>query len=70
MNEKFRGFVVSKTMWFSLALVIVGVVQTQLHVFQRWLTPEWQGILTFVVGIAVGVLRWITTMPLEQKGKQ
>lgn len=66
-KDNARGAARSKTMWFALALSVAGVVQLNLDVFSAWLTPEMQGLATLGVGIAVAVLRWITTDPLSEK---
>jgi hypothetical protein len=57
----------SKTMWFALALALFGVVETQIHLFAQYMTPEAFGLFNILVGVAVAVLRVITTVPLNQK---
>lgn len=65
--NKLIGTLRSKTMYFSLALVVLGVVQANLSIFSAYLTPENYGWFTAAVGMAVAVLRWVTSLPLEQK---
>jgi len=65
--NKLIGALRSKMMWLSLALVVLGVMQTHIGLFQRFFEPEQYGWFTAAVGLAVGVLRWVTTLPLEQK---
>lgn len=65
--NKLIGALRSKMMWFSLALVVLGVVQANVGLFQQLLTPEAHGWFTAAVGLAVAVLRWVTTLPLEDK---
>lgn len=54
-------------MWFSLALVVLGVVQSHMNLFQRFFSPDDFGWFTAAVGMAVAVLRWVTSLPLEKK---
>ena len=55
----------SKTIWFSIALAVLSVLQGYLHLFN--LAPQDQALLGVVIAIIVAVLRVVTTMPLEQK---
>jgi hypothetical protein len=57
----------SRTMIFALALAVFGVIETQIHVFSQFMSPEAFGIFNIVVAIAVALLRVITTVPLTQK---
>lgn len=57
----------SKTMLFALLLAVLGVIQTSLGVFTSYLTPQAAGIITVIVGIAVAVLRVLTTQSLGDK---
>lgn len=67
MRRKTRGAMHSKTMWFSLALVILGVVYDNFSYVQNIIDPRLYGIILIVIGIVVAILRFITTMPLEDK---
>jgi hypothetical protein len=67
MRRKARGVMHSKTMWFSLALVVLGVVYDNFSYVQNIIDPRVYGISLIVIGIAVAILRFITTMPLEDK---
>jgi hypothetical protein len=57
----------SRTMIFALALALFGVLETQIHIFSQFMSPEAFGVFNIVVAIAVGLLRVITTMPITQK---
>lgn len=57
----------SKTMLFALALAILGVLQASMDIFTPYLTPQASGLLTVVIGLAVAVLRVLTTLPLDKK---
>jgi uncharacterized membrane protein YdcZ (DUF606 family) len=67
MKRKTRGAMHSKTMWFSLALVILGVVFDNFNYIQNIIDPRLYGICLIFIGIVVAVLRFISTMPLEDK---
>lgn len=57
----------SKTMWFALALAVLGVVEMQAKVFAPYMTPELFGFFNILIGVIVAVLRVLTTMPLSEK---
>ncbi|MDI9234323.1 hypothetical protein [Limnohabitans lacus] len=65
--NKLIGALRSKMMWFSLALVVLGVLEANIGLFQQFLAPDDFGWFTAAVGMAVAVLRWVTTLPLEDK---
>jgi hypothetical protein len=57
----------SRTMWFSLALVIFGALFDNLSYIQNLIDPRYYGFGYIVIGIIVAVLRFLTTKPLEDK---
>ena len=57
----------SKTMWFSFALVILGVVYDNFSYVENIINPRLYGVLLIAIGIVVAILRFITTMPLDEK---
>jgi uncharacterized membrane protein (DUF485 family) len=57
----------SKTMWFSLALVVLGVVYDNFSYVENIINPRLYGVLLISIGIIVAVLRFVTTLPLEDK---
>lgn len=67
MRRKAKGAMHSKTMWFSLALVILGVVYDNFSYIENLINPRLYGVLLISIGIVVAVLRFVTTMPLEDK---
>ena len=67
MRRKTRGAMHSKTMWFSLALVILGALYDNFSYIEQLINPRLYGILLISIGVAVAVLRFVTTMPLEDK---
>jgi uncharacterized membrane protein YdcZ (DUF606 family) len=54
-------------MWFSLALVILGVVYDNFSYVENIINPRLYGVLLIAIGIVVAVLRFVTTLPLEDK---
>lgn len=57
----------SKTMWFSLALVIVGAVYDNFSYLQDVISPKYYGIILVSIGIICAVLRFYTSQPLDEK---
>ena len=57
----------SKTMWFSILLAVLGVIQASMDVFTPYVSAQSMGFLTLLIGILVAVLRVVTTNSLEDK---
>ena len=62
-----RGAMRSKTMWLGLALAILGVVYDNFSYVQNIIDPRFYGIFLIIIGIVVAVLRFMTTLPLDEK---
>ena len=56
----------SKTMWFSLALVVFGALADNFSYVQNIISPQYYGVSFIVIGVIVAVLRFITTQPIER----
>jgi uncharacterized membrane protein YdcZ (DUF606 family) len=54
-------------MWFSLALVILGVVYDNFSYIQHLIDPRLYGIFLIFIGIVVAVLRFVTTQSLDDR---
>ena len=67
MRRKTRGAMHSKTMWFSFALVVLGALYDNFSYIEQLISPRLYGILLISIGVAVAVLRFITTQPLDEK---
>lgn len=65
--KRMRRAARSKTMWFSFLLVVLGVVYDNFSYVQNIIDPRFYGISLIVIGILVAVLRFVTTMPLDDK---
>jgi uncharacterized membrane protein YdcZ (DUF606 family) len=57
----------SKTMWFSLALVILGVVYDNFSYVENLIDPRVYGILLIGIGIIVALLRFVTNTSLDDR---
>ena len=57
----------SKTMWFSLALMIVGAVYENFSYVQNIIDPKYYGTILISIGIVCAILRFVTTLPLDKK---
>ena len=55
----------SKTMWFSLLLVIFGTLFDNLSYVQNIIDPRYYGLLLITIGVIVAVLRFVTSKPIE-----
>jgi hypothetical protein len=55
----------SKTMWFSLLLVIFGALEAGFPYLQNIIDPQYYGILLVSIGVIVAVLRFVTTGPVR-----
>jgi hypothetical protein len=67
MKRNAMGAMHSKTMWFSLAMVILGVVYDNFSYLQDVINPKYYGSIFIGIGIICAVLRFYTTMPLDKK---
>jgi len=55
----------SRTIIFSILLAVMGVVQASMNVFTPYLSAQGMGFATVLIGAIVGVLRVLTTTPLD-----
>lgn len=55
----------SKTMWFSLALVIFGALFDNFSYVQNLIDPQYYGVCLIGIGIIVAVLRFLTSEPIQ-----
>ena len=55
----------SKTMWFSLLLVVFGALEASFPYLQNIIDAQYYGVLLVAIGITTAVLRFITTGPLR-----
>lgn len=62
-----KGAMHSRTMWFSLALMVVGAVYENFSYLQNVIDPKYYGIILMCIGVTCAVLRFYTSMPLDRK---
>ena len=67
MRRAAQGAMHSKTMWFSLALMIVGAVYENFSYVQNIIDPKYYGTILISIGIICAILRFVTTLPLDKK---
>lgn len=65
--DKLKGALKSRTMAFSLLLIVFGYAEANLPQLQGLIPPKWYGPIFFGVGAVSALLRWVTTLPLEEK---
>jgi hypothetical protein len=57
----------SRTLWFSLLLVIVGAISDNLPALQAFISPEVYAYSLMTIGVICAILRFVTTQPLGEK---
>ena len=68
MNKQtVKGATKSKTMWFSIGLIVLGVLEQNMGLLRGLVAPEHFGYVTAGIGIASAVLRVYTTTALSNK---
>ncbi len=62
-----KGALRSRTMWFSYALIALGVVESQWSLIRDLVPERYQGLVYVCIGIIVALLRAVTTVPLDKR---
>ena len=57
----------SKTMWFSLAMMVFGAVEMYFPYLEKNIPPEYYGPIFMTIGVICAVLRFYTNQPLDEK---
>jgi hypothetical protein len=52
-------------MWFSLLLVILGALLDNFSYLQSVIDQKYYGVILVVIGVAVAILRFLTTGPIK-----
>lgn len=55
----------SKTMWFSLVLIVLGAIADNLSYIQSQIDERYYGFIVMGIGVVTAVLRWNTAKPLD-----
>jgi len=61
------GVMRSKTIWFSLAIMVFGAVEMYFPYLRDNIDPKYYGPIFMAIGITCAVLRFATTLPLDEK---
>ena len=67
MMRKVHGAMRSRTMWWSLVIIILGVIADNLSYFHDQLGDQSYGLILMGIGIVTAVLRWNTDSSLEDR---
>ena len=65
--NKLKKILRSKTMLFSLLLVVFGVIEANLSLFRDAIPPQYWGLVVTGIGVIVAVLRFVTTTSIDEK---
>jgi 4-hydroxybenzoate polyprenyltransferase len=55
----------SKTMWFSVALVVFGALLDYLPYLQSIIDPKYYGVIFAIIGVITAILRYVTKEPIN-----
>lgn len=61
------GSMSSKTMWFSLILAILGIVEQYQGLLSQYIGEDKMGVILLVVGAISAALRTVTSTSLSEK---
>jgi hypothetical protein len=67
MTKTMKGAMHSRTMWFSLAMVVLGSLYDNFSYIQDIINPKYYGSIFIAIGIICAILRFYTTLPLDEK---
>ena len=61
------GALKSKTMWFSVLLVLFGALMDNSVYLKDLIPAQYFSLIMIIIGIIVATLRMVTTQPLSAK---
>jgi len=67
MKRYMRGAMHSRTMWFSLAMMVFGAVEMYFPYLRDNIQPQYYGPIFMTIGIICAILRFLTKLPLDDK---
>ena len=67
MTRAMKGAMHSRTMWFSLAMVVLGSLYDNFSYIQDIINPKYYGSIFILIGVICAILRFYTTLPLDEK---
>lgn len=70
LRRKVTGAKRSKLVWLGLAVAVAGYLEAQFRMVEHLIPEQWRGVAMMAVGVTVVVLRFMTTLPLEDLAPQ
>jgi len=67
MMANMMGALKSKTMWFSVLLVLFGALMDNSVYLKDLIPPQYFSLIMILIGVIVATLRMVTTQPLSAK---
>jgi hypothetical protein len=67
MMANIMGALKSKTMWFSVLLVLFGALMDNSVYLKDLIPAQYFSLIMIIIGIIVATLRMVTTQPLAAK---
>jgi len=67
MMANVMGALKSKTMWFSVLLVLFGALMDNSVYLKDLIPAQYFSLIMIVIGVIVATLRMVTTQPLAAK---
>ena len=67
MMASVMGALKSKTMWFSVLLVLFGALMDNSVYLKDLIPAQYFSLIMIIIGIIVATLRMVTTQPLAAK---
>jgi hypothetical protein len=67
MMANIMGALKSKTMWFSVLLVLFGALMDNSVYLKDLIPPQYFSLIMILIGVIVATLRMVTTQPLSAK---
>jgi hypothetical protein len=67
MMANIMGALKSKTMWFSVLLVLFGALMDNSVYLKDLIPAQYFSLIMIIIGVIVATLRMVTTQPLAAK---
>jgi hypothetical protein len=65
LRKRVKGAKFSRLVWLGLTLTIFGFLEANFRTIEFLIPEHWRGPAVMAVGMLVVVLRFMTTLPLE-----
>jgi len=66
LRKRAKGAKFSKLVWLGLTLTVFGFLEANFRTIEYLIPEHWRGPAVMAVGMIVVVLRFVTTMPLDE----